>query len=193
MTTALILAAGRGSRVGGPKALLEIDGRPLASLHVARRLAAESDRAIVVVRADVARALRDHLDPRAIVVVSEAPDALGPAGSIAAAAAAGVLDGDLIVTPVDVLPAPGEATEPLLAALGTHEAARWARGHPIAIRARALVSRYCGAASPLRDVLGSLGAACAVLPVPASLALGGDLDTPEDVARVTGAPPRFFV
>lgn len=201
MTTALILAAGRGERVGGPKALLELEGRPLAALHAERRLSTECERVVIVVRADVARALAPHLDrvdpARAIVVESSAPDPLGPAGSIAAAVEAGVLDDApadaVLITPVDVLPANAAATAPLLDALATHEAARWARGHPVAMHARTLLARYAPNAppQPLRDVLASLGDRCAILPLSPAIPIGHDLDTPDDVLRATGAPPRF--
>src|SRR5688500_17789170 len=87
---AVVLAAGRGERLGGPKALLTWPGpagdEPLALAHARVRLAAECTRAIVVVRAEVATALGKLVaDERITLVTSRAPDDLGPAGSLAAA------------------------------------------------------------------------------------------------------------
>jgi len=183
----LVLAAGKGERVGGPKALLMIDGEPLAALH--RKRAPNGARVIVVTRASIARAL-ERFDLS--LVISDEPDALGPAGSIRAAVQAGALDDAerVLVTPVDVPPSPPERLGPLLDALEQSDAARWDRGHPIAIRASVLRERYATEAPILRDVLRSLGDRCARL-------VGNpcgptDLDTPEDVLRLTGALPRFF-
>ncbi len=105
---AIVLAAGVGARLGGPKALLRVgpgDGMPLVEAQCRDRLEAESPRAIAVVRADVAAFVGDRLRAAgAEVVVSRASADEGPAGSLAAAAA---YLGDAairaaIVTPVDV-------------------------------------------------------------------------------------------
>ena len=122
---AIVLAAGQGSRLGGPKALLLV-GRgaaamPLVEAQCRDRLAAESARALAVVRPDVAALIGDRLRAAgAEVVVSRAPDALGPAGSLAAAAAhlaqAAAPPRPVVVTPVDVRVAAATVTS-LLAAL----------------------------------------------------------------------------
>ncbi|MEO7092599.1 MAG: NTP transferase domain-containing protein, partial [Polyangiales bacterium] len=107
---ALVLAAGKGMRVGGPKALLLVDGAPLLVAHVQARLA-DCDRVVVVTRRSIAAQLDTSGWPaeRVRVVLSDAPDDEGPAGSIAAAAQQ--LPRDLaeatcvLVIPVDVRPA----------------------------------------------------------------------------------------
>jgi CTP:molybdopterin cytidylyltransferase MocA len=168
--------------MGGPKALLLIDGEPLAEKH-----ARSAERAILVVRREVAAKLT--LPAHVRVVESEEDDALGPAGSLRAAVRAGALD-DVeiaIVTPVDRLPPTPEAPPALVRALEGHDAARPARGHPIAIRGEALRRAYRGEARPLREVLAALDTAIVELPECAA----HDLDTPEDVVAQTGNRPEF--
>ncbi|TMM04722.1 MAG: nucleotidyltransferase family protein [Actinobacteria bacterium] len=50
MTGGIVLAAGEGSRFGGPKQLAQLDGRPLVE-HVAAVLGAVCDRVVVVLGA----------------------------------------------------------------------------------------------------------------------------------------------
>jgi CTP:molybdopterin cytidylyltransferase MocA len=190
--TRVVLAAGRGTRMGGPKALLLLDGRPLAARHADVAIDAGFG-CVVVVRADVARILRPHLRASCVVVSSSAPDELGPAGSIHAAVAADAIDGDgiVLIGPVDQVPPPTEVLDALLAAFEPElDAVRFTRGHPVAIRAAALVAAYreTSGVAPLRDVLATLR--CRLLPVPTGW-VPHDLDAPEDVLRVTGAPPSF--
>lgn len=188
----LVLGAGRGERLGGPKALLCLEGRPLAALHAER--APAGARVVVVVRAHVA----EKLAPLGLdLVVSEEPDELGPAGSIRAAVAASVLDDAerVLITPVDVPPCPPDRLALLLAALDSHDAprrrqaARFERGHPVALRAAVLRERYRSGAPVLRDVLRDLGDDCVRL---VGVEGPADLDTPDDVRRLTGAGPTFF-
>src|SRR5262249_11663866 len=119
----VILAAGRGVRLGGPKALLSWPSapgapeRPLAIAHAEERLAAESARAVIVTRQQMVPALLRHVRPGVDILVSDAPDELGPAGSLGYAASR-VGDTDaVIVTPVDALPARRETVAALLARL----------------------------------------------------------------------------
>jgi CTP:molybdopterin cytidylyltransferase MocA len=179
----VVLAAGKGSRMGGPKALLVVDGEPLAHLHVK-----SWPKVILVVRREVAAEL--SLPPHVRVVESTEEDALGPAGSLRAAVRSGALDAvDVaIVTPVDRMPASRETIEALLHALEGHDAARPSRGHPIAIRASALRRTYREEALPLRDVLATLDTAIVDLPACAAR----DLDTPEDLEAATGKRPVFL-
>lgn len=191
-----MLAAGAGTRVGGPKALLLVEGLPLAALHAQRRLSREADRVVLVVRPAVAEALRPLLAEavgkgRLRLVESEEPDALGPAGSLLAAARAEAFGADdrVLVTPVDVVPASARVARTLLLALASHAAARPARGHPVAVRGTVLREAFAHAPLPLRDVLAALGDACATVH---DLSGERDLDTLEDVLRLTGAPPQFL-
>ena len=187
---ALVLAAGQGTRVGGPKALLLVDDVPLALAHVRARLA-DCARVVVVARAPVVDLLSSGA---AWFVRSDEDERHGPAGSIRAAVVAGALDDvdRVLITPVDVAPASSATVATLLAALTAGAAAAsFVHGHPIAIDASIVRARYRTAAAPpiLRDVLADLGAACARLPAP--FALPRPLDRVEDVERATGAPPRF--
>lgn len=191
----LVLASGSGTRMGGPKALLLWNDRPLASAHAAARRE-DCERTIVVTRAHIAEALR-RADPDLELVVSTEPDELGPAGSIAAAVRSGALSRHavVIVTPVDVMPASREVIEALAAATLRGEAAKPIRGgragHPVACR-RALLEREYGAdAPPLRDVLGRLGDGCISVLV-ADPAVDGDLDTPEAWEAAVGTRPDFW-
>lgn len=187
-TTLLVVAAGRGERMGGPKALLLVDGRPLAEHHA--RSATDHERVVIVTSEAIARALGslDALSRRATFVTPDRPPELGPAGSIGAAVRAGALDDAeaVVITPVDVLPATPALRAALVAALADHDAARPARGHPVALRGALCRDRYRAADPILRDVLDS--ASCARLQEPGVL---DDLDSPEDVVRVTGEAPRF--
>ncbi|HQP34766.1 MAG TPA: NTP transferase domain-containing protein [Polyangiaceae bacterium] len=192
----LVLAAGMGARMGGPKALLSWRGRPLASAHAQSRRH-DCARTIVVTRESIAEVLR-RADASLELLVSEEPDALGPAGSIAAAVRSGALSSEavVIVTPVDVLPASTAVVEALAGALGPAEAARPSRGggrpgHPVACDAGMLRREYAHAARPLREVLGSLGDRCVTVPVQEPEAVR-DLDTPEAWEAMAGSRPDFW-
>jgi CTP:molybdopterin cytidylyltransferase MocA len=207
---AIILASGKGERVGGPKALLAWSPRragppqpelPLAIAHAEARLGAECGRALVVARKPVVAALLRHMRPGLELLRSEADDALGPAGSLAVAAARIGDAEEVIVTPVDALPARADTVAQLLARLrsGEGDAAPLAvrprhkgrGGHPVVLRAAAL-ARYLQPDPPiLRDHLRSLGDRCVDEEVDDATVLI-DLDTPGDVMRATGAPVRFL-
>jgi CTP:molybdopterin cytidylyltransferase MocA len=190
---AVVLAAGRGERFGGPKALMgwpPPDGElPLAIAHARTRLAAESRRVIVVVRDEVAKRLRAWMSTPIELLVSHYPDELGPAGSLACAAQAIALDRDepLVVTPVDSPPAAADTVAELLAALAApgclaarprHEGRG---GHPVVLRASVL-SHYRGEhPPPLRDLLRELAGAVRDVAVTDREVLA-DLDTSDDVA-----------
>jgi len=202
--TAIVLAAGRGVRLGGPKALLAWpaeSGRliPLAAAHAARRLAAESDRVLVVTRADIAAALRRHAPGlRAELVISSAPDEAGPAGSIQAAVhhlgavpgtpGGAAADPLVLLTPVDCPPAKPATVQALLDAIGVRPelvAARPQhgprRGHPVLLRLTALAPYGAGDPPPLRDRLRELGDQVADVAV-ADPAVLLDVNRPADLA-----------
>lgn len=205
----IVLAAGAGKRLGGPKALLAWPAgakggveRPLAIAHAEARLAAESARVLVVVRTSVFHALLAHVRPGIDLVSWTAPDDLGPAGSLAVAAPR-IGDADaVVVTPVDVPPASAATVARLLVRLdaGASSAAPplavrprhlGRGGHPVVLRAEAL-QRYLEPDPPsLRDHLRALGDRCVDEEVDDPGVLH-DLNVPVDVIRVLGGPPRFL-
>jgi CTP:molybdopterin cytidylyltransferase MocA len=174
----IVLAAGAGGRMGGPKARLIVNGDMLASLHVRRLREAGCDEVVVV--------LKEPLAIDATIAISSAPD---PAGSLAVGLSAASGD-PVIVTPVDVMPARVETIRALVLALGDSiDAAtpvfRGANGHPVVIRRAAIAI-----GKPLRDVLAALGDRRTKIDV-GDAAVATDLDTPEDVVAATGALPVF--
>ena len=191
----LVLASGLGTRIGGPKALLDWQGVPLAAAHAAVR-AGDCGRVLVITRERMGAVLQ-RLCPWLSVLVSQQPEELGPAGSIAAAVRSGALQDavQVIVTPVDVPPASSELVSRLAAALSGARAARpWMHGqpgHPVACRAELIERVYARSAPPLRDVMAELGAECAGVQTHDSDTLI-DFDTPEAFAARAGHAPRFL-
>lgn len=211
----VILAAGAGSRMGGPKALLVWPAtaaarprgpaaksagaeRPLAIAHAEERLAAESQHALIVTKKALFGALLARVRPGIDLLISNAPDSLGPAGSLAFAASRLPETDYVLVTPVDLPPANPDTVERLLARLDADPALLAARpsykgraGHPVALRPAALDRYKEPNPPPLRDYLKELGDRCVEEEVTdASVLL--DLNTPADAAAVLGALPRFF-
>jgi len=213
---AIVLAAGQGSRLGGPKALLLVRDPaasnaleiPLIEAQCRDRLAAESDRVLAVLRPDTAALVADRLRAAgAEIVVSHAPDALGPAGSLAAAAAylgpAPALTA-VVITPVDVR-ASAAAVRSLIGALspgaGLPPLAAVPRfsgrkGHPVVLHPAALARYLAPDVPPLRDHLRALGDRVVGLDVD-DPHVAEDLDFAHQTAmllRITGiaGPARFF-
>jgi len=203
MIAALILAAGSGKRIGGPKALLAWpnergDDRPLAIAHAEKRLEHGARRALVVVRKPVMLALLAWVKPGIDLVVSDADDALGPAGSIAVAVPKLKDASVIVVSPVDTPPASQEVVSALERPLRNDPKLLAARpsyggraGHPVVLRP-AVLDRYVDPQPPpLRDLLRGLGDAVADVEVDdASVIL--DLNTPADVMGQLGSLPRFL-
>lgn len=202
----IVTAAGLGERLGGPKALLAIrwgEGTgelPLAIAHARAHLDGGAERVVLVVRAEVARALAGFAQQGIDIVVSNQPDALGPAGSIRSALELLELDGDawVLVTPVDMPPASADIRRELFAAAaasGPPAAVRPSfegrRGHPVLVRRRFLEPLVRGEAATLRDVLHALGDQVRDVVVRDRRAVV-DLDTPADVQAFWGRPARFF-
>ena len=126
----VILAAGQGTRMGGPKALLAWpcpDGAalPLALVHAGARLGVDCESVVIVTRPKVATILASYqLDEACHIVSSAAPDEQGPAGSLAAAVPH--LDASeprlaavdaILISPVDCLPAAPKVVAALRAML----------------------------------------------------------------------------
>jgi CTP:molybdopterin cytidylyltransferase MocA len=202
----VVLAAGTGKRLGGPKALLAWPlptGKgskevPLAVAHAEARLAAESSRVLVVTRRAMMTALLAYVRPGLDLLASDAADELGPAGSLAfAVPRIGEVEA-VIVTPVDALPAKADTVARLIARLDADPTILVARpvyhgraGHPVALR-RAALDRYAEPAPPpLRDHVRTLGDAVADVEVPDPAVLI-DLNTPADVMGLLQKLPRFL-
>jgi molybdenum cofactor cytidylyltransferase len=196
--TTIVVGAGRGSRLGGPKALLcwaQLPQKwllPLAAAHVEAR--AESQRVIVVVREPVETILRrvaamSFARPGiGELVVSHAPDELGPAGSLAAAAPHVTAEDEvLLVTPVDCPPARSDTVKRLLDGLAAAPNALAAKlryegrgGHPVALRPAVLARYRQPSPPPLRDRLREVE----VVDVPVDDPMVTlDIDRPEDLAH----------
>jgi nicotine blue oxidoreductase len=204
---AILLGAGDGTRMGGSKACLVIEGEPLAKLHARRVREVGCAPVILVTRPEVAPLFAPPLFPGFRVVGSTADD---QAGSLAVGLCAAELhappslpsgaepctgDSIVLITPVDALPARVQTITLLLAAVrGGWDAAtpchRGRGGHPVAARARVL-SEAGVRSVPLRDLLATLGGRRLRVDVEDD-AIGTDLDTPADVRAITGAPPRFW-
>lgn len=192
---AIILAAGTGERMGGSKALLQIEGRALALLHVARALEAGCDRVVVVTRPDAAAHLGEI--PRATILSAETA---GQAESLQVAARKVGMRGDVrvLVTPVDCPPASVATIHALFAAVDAgaqvatpHRAGKG--GHPVACTSAVLApysSKDPAPPPPLRDVLAKHEASRTRIEVD-DPRVGLDLDTPDDVLAFTGKAPIF--
>lgn len=202
-TVAIVLAAGKGMRLGGPKALLLWPSagsrKPLAIVHAETRLQAECTRVIVVARKHIVQALLQFVCPGLDLVVSDAPDELGPAGSIATAVSRIQPTDRVLVCPVDTLPARRETAEKLLSALGPAGAPPLAArpkhgerfGHPVAMQGAAL-DRYRQPNPPtLREHLRALGDTCVGVDTRDPDVLV-DIDTPADAARYLHGPPTYL-
>jgi CTP:molybdopterin cytidylyltransferase MocA len=202
-TLAIILAAGDGKRLGGPKALLAWPSpsgkdRPLSIAHAEERLADECAEVLIVVRKTMIPALLGYSRPGISLLSSDAAADLGPAGSLAFAVSR-LPEGDLIViTPVDTQPAKADTVRALkdrLLADPTLLAARpvyhGRGGHPVVVRRAALDAYKAGPPPTLRDHLGSLGSRVAVVEV-SDPTVVLDLNTPSDVMGVLRALPRFL-
>jgi molybdenum cofactor cytidylyltransferase len=190
----VVLAAGNGVRMGGSKALLTLDGESLLAAHAARLQQGGCARVVAVVRAEILGALGVVKDAR--LVVSDAED---QAGSLAVALREHRAPPDeiVVVTPVDAAPVGATTIARLVEAVAGGAIAATPRyetksGHPIACR-RSVLEPYRGAPPypPLRDVLRGLGDKRAHVDV-GDPRVGVDLDTPDDVVKLTGQPPRFL-
>lgn len=198
----IVLAAGDGKRLGGPKALLAWPSpsgkdRPLSIAHAEDRLAAESAEVLIVTRKTMIPALLGYVRPGIHLLSSDAAADLGPAGSLAFAVSR-LPEGDLIlVTPVDTQPARAETVRAMVTRLVAEPELLAARpsyhgrgGHPVVLR-RAALDAYKTAAPPLREHLASLGESVAVVEV-SDPTIVLDLNTPADVMGVLRALPRFL-
>ncbi|MGV3621935.1 MAG: nucleotidyltransferase family protein [Archangium sp.] len=189
MPAAIVLAAGEGRRMGGAKALLLVDGRPLVWWHVKRLSEAGCRHIVVVARPERAELISEQLDMFANVDVVAAATS-SQAESVIAGLAYTRAD-TLFVTPVDVLPASRETLMNLASRLNEHVDAATPHvngegGHPVFIKRRSL--QLLDAQSSLHELLKALGERRVRVAVEDVLC---DFDTPEEFQRITNSPlPR---
>lgn len=199
--TGVLLAAGAGTRLGGPKALLRTsDGAPLLALQVDRLRAAGCDRVIVVLGCAADRARRLVPPGAEAVVADDWRSGMGASlrAGLDAADAPGLTA--VLVSLVDLAELPTEVCARLLEHARPDVLARvqWdgAPGHPVLIgaahvpAARAAATGDTGA----RDLLEHAAASGTLTLVDGGDPhRGADVDTPEDCAaaglRLPPDPP----
>lgn len=180
---AVVLAAGFSRRLGRPKALVEVNGRPLIA-WVLDRLASAGCLPVVVVNPDIEQEVQS-LIPNASLVVNHDPDA-GRTGSLHLGVnflheRLGHQPERLVMAPVDRPCWSIDVLETLLNQRGNvapmHEGRR---GHPVVLNAGGIAA-VLGAnpSDPLRDVVSFTG-------VPVSCPwLHMNIDTEGDVKRLS--------
>ena len=191
-TVGLVLAAGAGRRMGGPKALVRLtdDGPTLVEAAVERALTAGCERVVVVVGA-AAKEAADAVSATGAEVVTAADWTEGMGASLRAGLAhlEGAADDLALVTLVDLPDVTAEVMTRVLATARSEGAAALVRaayhgvpGHPVAI------GREHWAA--VRDTArGDRGARDHLRVTPhrlvecGDLATGRDVDTAEDLHR----------
>ena len=153
---------------------------------------------MIVTRKQIVPTLLRYVRPGVDILVSDAPDELGPAGSLACAVPRLGEAEKVIVTPVDAPPARRETVLALLSRLDADPNLLAVRptyqgrgGHPVVLRLPALARYLEPNPPPLRDHLKALGPRRADEPV-ADATVRIDLDGPADVVGVLRAMPRFL-
>lgn len=174
---AVVLAAGGGTRIGGPKGLLDLAGAPLARHHAAA-LAPFVARVVVVVgaRAEAHRAALAGLD----LVENPAWAVEWPIDSLARALAVAGEVSSALVTPVDTPPAAASVLRALILAPGAAvpRGPDGLDGHPVRLGPTELASVRRGVPH------GGLRAVLAGAPrVPVDRPVSADFDTPEAWSR----------
>lgn len=195
---AIVLAAGEGRRMGGPKALLIVDGEPLICAHIQRLREAFCRPILVVTRTPAAPELR-----RLVGKIAEVRILCADTEDMAASLTAAALDlpprcgRAVLVAPIDTVPAQRSTLEMLLTAAQTegtlvatpHYLGR--SGHPIALREELLQAFREGYAGTLRDLVRSAGARRRRIEVD-DAAVRFDLNTPADLSALRPRlVPRF--
>ncbi len=189
----LILAAGLGTRMGGRKVRLLVGGLPLLLAHIGAARAAGCARVLVVAHPDD----EAWASTEAECVVSTEPEQSGSL-ALGVRRLEAPPDALVLITPVDTLPASPTTVARLTLALTGPVRAATPRsagrgGHPVLLFSRVLDPyRHPPPCPPLREVLAALGPLRVRVDVD-DPNVGIDLDEPADAARITGAPPRFFV
>jgi nicotine blue oxidoreductase len=183
--------------MGGPKALLVVDGKPLILRHVDRLVEAGCGPIVVVVRSAVVDAVRAVLPDRRDVRIALA-DTSSPAASLAVAlrsqASLPENAASVVVTPVDMVPVQRSTLDALLEAVTSEGALvatpchRGQSGHPVVVRESLLRVFRGNYGGTLRDVIRAADRHRRRVHVNDAAVLG-DLDTPLDL-RSLRVPER---
>lgn len=197
--------------MGGPKALLLVEGRPLVRHHLERLAEAGCGPMAVVVRPEVAPLVTAALHAKGpgpdlsrvqvLAAQTRAPSESLVLGLRTLREAAPEELGDVVVTPVDLLPPRVETLQRLLGALELGALAASPRhggrgGHPAVLRAE-LWAPFLDAGlamdgfPSLRELLERAGARRVRIEVDDPAVLG-DFDSPEDLGAFGRIPPRFL-
>jgi CTP:molybdopterin cytidylyltransferase MocA len=195
--TAIVLAAGEGSRMGGPKALLVVDGKPLVRAHVERLLEAGC-RPMVVVRRGMAENVRAVLRAASGArIVASDTSSMAASLVVGLRHAAPTAGSAIVVSTVDCLPVRHSTLCALLHAVLANGAQvatpcyQGRGGHPVVARESLLQLFLRGYPGTLRDIIRAAETRRVRLEVddPAVVA---DLDTPDDLAAARpGLVPVF--
>ncbi len=193
---AVILAAGRGLRMGGPKALLDLGGHSLLELQL--RALEGAARVVVVIEPKLWEArLGPNRGgtplPQGVAYVPNPRWEEGPFTSIRLGLEALGGDAPALIVPVDCPVAAGaparlvQATAPGLAWVAPVHDGR--RGHPVLLTMRGRTAALAaGPDATLRDILG--GAPGAEIPI-ASPLVHCNLNTPADRISFLDAHPSW--
>lgn len=168
---AIVLAAGQGTRMGGAKVLLRLDGTALVRRHVQCLTQAGCAHVVVMVPDGLASCVRALLPPMSTASVAiRAADTASPAQSLRLAWQTLLrehvcIPAYLLVTPVDMLPVRISTLHVLLRALCMSDVATprmgEKSGHPVALRAQVLLRAYGRdtrtPARTLRDIIAASG------------------------------------
>lgn len=178
--------------MGGPKALLMLEGEPLYLFHARRAREAGCTEVVLVTNREVAGVLPPDAGVR--IVISDEDET---SGSLARGCTA-LGEADLVlITPVDAVPAAVPTIELIFRAIRDGAEAATPRfegrgGHPVACRKEVLLPYLGERPFPtLRDRLASLGERRRRVDVIDPHVIL-DLDRPEDVQALTGAAPVFW-
>jgi CTP:molybdopterin cytidylyltransferase MocA len=189
----LILAAGSSRRMGSPKQLLLIEGRPMLELVVAQANASKLDEVVVVLGA-VADEIRSRVDFGRAGVLVNADHAAGMASSLKAGISSLAPGVDRVVVMLGDQPdVPATLLDQLLelqATSGLPAAALNFGGllHPPVVLERKLWGDLMSLQGDVgcRAVIRARPELVAQLPVEGNLRHPVDVDTPEDYARIRG-------